>query len=169
MSNERFIRKGQRCLNGLGMSSQGQSISTDGQSKQPPPGANAASGQQLKEIQPVQEVNTARVKRSGVRATSPALLFSFSQWNKPVPTPEDGQTQNMPRYARNCSLLCYTCALERGRRHFYNAPLVCQPGEAKSQRCWTACGCSWLRVSPNTQRLSAVGAADRRCWSLGSD
>lgn len=78
------------------MSGQGQSVGTDGQSKQPPLGANAASCEQLKEIQPVPEVNTARVKGSGGRVTSPALLFSFSQWNKPVPTPEDGQNQNMP-------------------------------------------------------------------------
>lgn len=44
MSNARFILPGQRCGNGLGMSGQGQSIGTDGQSKQPPLGANAASG-----------------------------------------------------------------------------------------------------------------------------
>lgn len=42
----------------------------------------------------MQEVNTRRVRRSGVPVTSPALLFSFSQWNKKVPTPEDGRKQN---------------------------------------------------------------------------
>lgn len=64
------------------------------------------------------EVNTARVRRSGVRATSPALLLSFSQWNKPLPTPEDAQTQNMPRLARTCCLLHCTCALALERLHF---------------------------------------------------
>lgn len=88
MSNKRFILPGQRCGNGVGMSVQGQSIDTDRQSKQSPLWVNAASGWQLKDIQPAQEVNTARVRRSGVRVTSPALLFSFRQWNKPVPMPE---------------------------------------------------------------------------------
>lgn len=88
MSNKRFILPGQRCGNGLRMSVQGQSIGTDRQSKQSPLWVNAASGWQLKDIQPAQEVNTARVRRSGVRVTSPALLFSFRQWNKPVPMPE---------------------------------------------------------------------------------
>lgn len=44
MSNERLIRLGQRCGNGLGTSTQGQSVGTDGQSKQPPLGAIAVSG-----------------------------------------------------------------------------------------------------------------------------
>lgn len=42
----------------------------------------------------MQEVNTRRVRRSGVPVTSPALLFSYSQWNKKVLTPEDRRKQN---------------------------------------------------------------------------
>lgn len=37
------------------------------------------------------EVNTARVKKSGGHVTLP-VLFSSDQWNKPVPMPEDRQT-----------------------------------------------------------------------------
>lgn len=72
-------------------------------------GQIAASCQQLKEIQPVPGVNTARVKRSRGRVASPAFLFCSSQWNKPVPTP-DGQTQNTAHRADGGFLQRCTCA-----------------------------------------------------------
>lgn len=86
MSNERFIRLGQRCGNGLGMPSQGQNVGTD---RQPPYPVSSPEETQL-----VPEVTTGRVRRSGVTVRSPALLFSFSQRNKKVPMPEDGHKQN---------------------------------------------------------------------------
>lgn len=86
MSNERFIRLGQRFGNSLGMPSQGQNVGTDRQSPYP-----LSSPE---EIQLVPEVTTGRVRRSGVMVRSPALLFSFSQRNKKVPMPEDGHKQN---------------------------------------------------------------------------
>lgn len=86
MSNERFLRLGQRCGNGLGMPSQGQNVCTDRQSPYP-----VSSPE---EAQLVPEVTTGRARRSGVTGRSPALLFSFSQRNKKVPMPEDGHKQN---------------------------------------------------------------------------
>lgn len=86
MSNERFIRLGQRCGNSLGMPRQGQSLGTDRQSPYP-----VSSPE---ETQLVPEVTTGRVKKSEVTVRSPALLFSFSQRNKNVPMPEDGHKQN---------------------------------------------------------------------------
>lgn len=55
---------------------------------------------------------------SGGRLTSPALLFSFSRWNKPVPTPEDGQTRNMPGRPGAGPLLRYTCVSAQRWLHF---------------------------------------------------
>lgn len=86
MSNERFIRLGQRCGNSLGMPRQGQNLGTDRQSPYP-----VSSPE---EMQLVPEVTTGRVKKSEVTVRSPALLFSFSQRNKNVSMPEDGHKQN---------------------------------------------------------------------------
>lgn len=86
MSNERFIRLGQRCGNGPGMTRQGQNVGTDRQSHHP---VSSPEDTQL-----VPEVTTGRVRRSGVMVRPPALLFSFSQRNKKLPMPEDGHKQN---------------------------------------------------------------------------
>lgn len=69
------------------------------------------------------KVNTARVMRLGGQGTSPALLFSSSQWNKLTATLHQGHMENYKAELRETVLLC-RCVLKQETQHLYNYLLV---------------------------------------------